>query len=91
MNDPVRVPDHTHSYRLHHRSTFRRPITRIPIDMPTPQAVRAVIRIPITNDGFPAMPAGEIFPVSHENHTQFFKKISLMASSSPQEYFRLAE
>lgn len=59
---------HFHSCRFHHSATcFQcRPVARVHIHMPRPQALRTMIRIAISYHFKPALPAGKIFDGAFE-------------------------
>lgn len=91
MRDTIGIARDGDRYRLHQRLTQLRSITRLFIDVLTPQALGTVIGVAIAHHRFRAVPTGKIFFVPYKSHTYFFNRIRLIAASSSQEYFRLAE
>ena len=62
MNDSPLSIFEDYPYRLHQRLAFRSPVSGDPIvQVPTPQATRAVIVVPAAGDGLAAVAAAVFF------------------------------
>jgi hypothetical protein len=69
MRDRISIPLDRHADRLHHAAARRAPITRVHVDVPAPEASRAVVRVAGATYGDAALHADEIFDPTFEFFT----------------------